>query len=90
MTIVSIPLWFDYNITITKQFSVNSQSGLNSTMVRLQHIKVKDDTSINAESLNSTMVRLQQKLKPFEVESLVNRLNSTMVRLQLFDVIMNF
>ena len=35
--IVSIPQWFDYNLTMRKTEKVK-QLGLNSTMVRLQHV----------------------------------------------------
>ena len=36
---VSIPLWFDYNITVKLLKSNIGPNGLNSTMVRLQLVK---------------------------------------------------
>ena len=35
---VSIPLWFDYNSEKGEIFPIREVNGLNSTMVRLQHL----------------------------------------------------
>ncbi len=59
--LVSIPLWFDYNVIIVEVIIVYEVS-LNSTMVRLQLIELSDMESDQAIGLNSTMVRLQLTL----------------------------
>ncbi len=55
--VVSIPLWFDYNLPSGRPCTLFFPS-LNSTMVRLQQYHIEELFHMH-RSLNSTMVRLQ-------------------------------